>query len=265
MDLTQLAERLKNGRLFHTYLVTGASQPLQERAGELIAQGGVCTGTPPIPCGTCRDCVKAAHGIHPDITHLRREKDAREFTVDAMRALRSAASVMPNEGRRSVYVIHQADTMNIQAQNAMLKVFEEPPAHAMFILLADNPQRLLPTVRSRCQEILLSQESSVPPAEASKQASSQLERLLSGNLMEITAAAVEMEKLGRSDFISLNDQLLGELAIRARSIPLDKLSGAAQILQTAGKYLDANVSSGHVAGLIMAGFSGLDSKNEHRP
>jgi DNA polymerase III delta prime subunit len=94
-------------------------------------------------------------GIHPDVITVERETDdkggkKREIYVGRIRALVSDAQVMPNEAGAKVYVIKDADCMNIPAQNAMLKLLEEPPKSAMFILCAENSENLLPTVRSRC-------------------------------------------------------------------------------------------------------------------
>ena len=82
---------------------------------------------------------------------------------DRVRALRSDAYIRPNEGERKIYLLEQADRMNQSAQNAMLKLLEEGPAYAVFLLLAENGGGLLQTVRSRCEELALVP---VPPAEA---------------------------------------------------------------------------------------------------
>lgn len=257
MDLTQLSYRLRDGRLFHSYIVTGADQQCRDEAAMMIAQAGVCTGQTPL-CGVCRNCKKAQEGIHPDISHLRPEKGAKEITVDAMRAVRAAASVIPNEGTRSVYIIHQADTMNTGAQNAMLKVFEEPPDHALFVLVAENPERLLQTVRSRCQVIYLTPASREDAKESGQGADALLEALLSGSPLDIAKASVPLEKMSRVELSELLVNTRRQLIVKAGSISPDRLAHLAEILNKADKYLDANVSSGHVSGLIMAEAMGLD-------
>ena len=257
MDLAQLASRLRSGRLFHSYIVTGASQQLRDEAAMLIAQAGVCTGQHPL-CGVCRDCRKAQEGIHPDISHLRPEKGAKEITVDAMRAVRAAASVMPNQGARSVYIVHQADAMNTGAQNAMLKVFEEPPEHALFVLAAENPEKLLPTVRSRCQVIYLTPASQDAAVTGSHEADALLEALLSGNTLDIAKASVPLEKMNRIELSQLLADVRRQLIIKADSVPSSKLTRLADALNKADRYLDANVSPGHVSGFIMAEAMGLD-------
>ena len=107
------------------------------------------------PCGECRHCRKVFAGIHPDVISVApgvddKGRKRREILVDQVRFISADAQVMPNEARVKVYVVHDADRMNAAAQNALLKLLEEPPASAAFVLCAANPALLLPTVRSRC-------------------------------------------------------------------------------------------------------------------
>jgi DNA polymerase-3 subunit delta' len=112
----------------------------------------ICQGPGDKPCLRCAHCEKARRGIHPDIVLYDREDQTRTIYVDQIRALRDDAVIMPNEARRKVYIIRHAGSMNVSAQNALLKVLEEPPGGAAFILTAETPEQLLPTVRSRCAQ-----------------------------------------------------------------------------------------------------------------
>ena len=134
--------------------------------------------------------------MHPDLVFIEREPDAKEIKVGQMRAVRSRAFVLPNEAERSVYVVRDADTMRLEAQNAMLKVFEEPPAHAMFILLCSSAEGLIATVRSRCVEISLPPKGREMPELAA--------RLLSSKTgYDIMKAALELEKLTRPELVDM--------------------------------------------------------------
>lgn len=145
-------------RLAQSYIIAaGSDDEAAERAQKLAARA-VCSGAEPRPCGRCRDCRKAAAGIHPDVISIARQTDTtgklrREITVDQIRAMAADASILPNEAERKVYIIREAELMNENAQNAALKLLEEPPAWVVFILCTSNTERLLPTVRSRCTEI----------------------------------------------------------------------------------------------------------------
>ena len=103
------------------------------------------------PCGTCAACQKATP---PDLTEL--GGDGAPLSVDAIRRLREDAFLLPNESAYRVMILAEAQTMTPQAQNALLKILEEPPAHLLFILTCDARTSLLETIRSRCACLSLS-------------------------------------------------------------------------------------------------------------
>ena len=253
MDLTALANRISGGRLFHSYIVTGGDGPARERAGRLIARAVVCSGGGKVPCGACRDCVKAEKDIHPDIVTVERADKAKELTVDVMRSVRAQAGVVPNETARSVTIIREADTMNLPAQNAMLKVLEEPPSHAVFVLLAENPERFLPTVRSRCETVNLS-----PAEEAGGGSPEAAEAILrayrEGNDRALMEAVLPLEKAGRTELPEITGALR-RLAVRDAAngrLTGEKLERLTETLDRAEKLMGVNVNAGHVAGLLLA-------------
>ena len=140
--------------LSHAYLISGGAGDSRAALARRLTAAYLCQGSNP-PCGTCRACRKAAAGAHPDVSLTAPLQGKQEISVEQIRALRSDVYVRPNEGARKVYVIHPADAMNPSAQNALLKVLEEGPAYAAFLLLAGEPGRLLDTVRSRCEPLSL--------------------------------------------------------------------------------------------------------------
>lgn len=248
MDISELASRLGSGRIFHAYIVTGGNDAARERAGQLIARAAVCRAGRGAPCGVCRDCVKAQRGVHPDIEVVRREKT--EYTVDTMRALRARAMMVPNEAERAVYIVTDADAMNIQAQNAMLKIFEEPPEHGVFVLLAANPLRLLPTVRSRCETVNLPPEDG-ETSECRESAEEIMRAYRAGDGLRLVEALGPVEKLGREKL----PELLGELralAVRDRGLGAGELARIADTLDEAERIAAVNVSAGHISGLLLA-------------
>lgn len=178
--------------LSHAYLISGGSGDSRAAFVRQLASAYLCTGEHP-PCGVCRACRKVSADAHPDAVFTSPAPDKREITVDQIRLLRSDAYIRPNEGRRKVYVIDPADSMNPAAQSALLKVLEDGPAYAAFLLSAENPGLLLDTVRSRCELFTLPQEGSQPELELADRAAALTELLLDGEELALAQALVELE------------------------------------------------------------------------
>ena len=153
----QLKENLRaarrKGRLSHFYLLSGPRGAGKHNLAELIAAAMLCK-EPEGPCGVCRACRKLLSGSHPDYITID-DPTRKTVPVDLIREARSDIFVRPNEGDKKIYLYPRAQDMGIPGQNALLKVLEEPPAYGVFLLLTDNPEKLLPTVRSRCVELKL--------------------------------------------------------------------------------------------------------------
>lgn len=166
MELSALAgnRRLKeqltgqeDGRgLAHAYILSGPAGSGRHTLARLLAAAMVCTAAPEKkPCGQCGPCRKVRDNIHPDVKLISGPGEGKPISVDQVRALRTDAYIRPNEGERKVYLLERAEQMNPSAQNAMLKLLEEGPSYAAFLLLAENSAALLQTVRSRCEELVL--------------------------------------------------------------------------------------------------------------
>ena len=121
-----MAER----RLSHAYLLTGPEGPERAEQARRLAAALLCGGAES-PCGVCRDCRKALAGLHPDVITVERERTDKQLRQDILvgqiRRMTADAVLAPNEAARKVYIIDQADRMNQQAQNALLKALEDPP------------------------------------------------------------------------------------------------------------------------------------------
>lgn len=144
-------------RIPHAILLEGDKGTGRHTLMRFLSRAAVCDGENS-PCGECRGCHLAEIGTHPDITVIAPEDGKKNITVAQIRALRTEAYVKPHMAVRRVFVIDKADTMNEQAQNAILKVLEEPPADIIFILIAESAAALLDTIISRCTVLSL-----VPP------------------------------------------------------------------------------------------------------
>lgn len=150
-------------RIPHALIVTAPGDGESEAAARQIAAALVCQSAGPVPCGRCAACRKVRESIHPDVIFLRRElnedgKPKQNISVEQVRAMAADACVLPNESRRKVYIVCEAERMNLSAQNAALKLLEEPPEGVHFLLCTTNAGLLLPTVRSRCGILSLETE-----------------------------------------------------------------------------------------------------------
>ncbi len=149
-----LSARLDSGTLPHALLLEGPAGSGRRTMARLLAAALICPNHHDRPCGSCPSCHKALHAIHPDITELD-TAEARSISVDAVRALREEAYVLPNEAPLRVFILCDAQTMTPQAQNALLKLLEEPPTHVRFLLTCENRSQLLETVQSRLFTVTL--------------------------------------------------------------------------------------------------------------
>lgn len=157
----RLSGALRRDKTSHCFLISGPVGSGKRTLARLLAAALECEGQDK-PCGCCCPCRKVMADIHPDVITVD-TPERKTVPVEQVRALQADAYIRPNEGRRKVYCFPRAQALTESAQNALLKLIEEPPPYGVFLLLSDNPEKLLPTVRSRCALLRLEP---VPRAEA---------------------------------------------------------------------------------------------------
>lgn len=152
-----VASLLGGGRFPHAVLLEGEPGSGRTALAKYIAAALLCSEEDK-PCGVCAACRKVEKDIHPDVAE-ESGNGPRSFHVDQVRRVKTDAYIRPNEGRAKVYLLKNAQDMTAQAQNALLKVIEEPPGEVYFILMVDNRSRLFSTILSRCTQIPLERPS----------------------------------------------------------------------------------------------------------
>lgn len=150
LELTHIIQTkmIPNALLFHGHENTG-----RKEAALTFAKGCNCKGNTRLFCNNCIPCRKIDNNSHPDMIFIDPPAGKKMITISQIRELANTLSSRPNEATYRMVLISKADAMNVQAQNALLKMLEEPPEHSFFILMAIKIDFLLPTILSRCRKI----------------------------------------------------------------------------------------------------------------
>lgn len=292
--------------LSHCYLLVGPAGSGKKTLAGILAAAYQCTGSGSKPCGQCSHCKKIFGGGHADVITV--DSDKATVPVRLIRQMQADAYIRPNEGQRKVYLIPRAQDMQAPAQNALLKLLEEPPSYCAFILMTESAEKILTTVRSRAVELnlfplsdsdlknallqLRPQADREVMASAAERSGGYLGAALSlmeqeaspnreplrkflkafagGHEANMLLALVPLEKLSRQELLSLLQQLhliftraLGHQAgagsffskeaeyLSGKCTP-QRLYAGDTAIQAAITMLQANGSSGHSVGLLMA-------------
>lgn len=146
-----LVQSIAKKHISHFYLISGPSGSGKHTLAKLLAAAILCEGSRK-PCLNCNPCRKVMDGTHPDFITVE-DPEHKNVAVKIVRQFREDMFIRPNESEYKIYLFPQ--DLGIEGQNALLKILEEPPSYGVFLLLTDNPEKLLPTVRSRCTELKL--------------------------------------------------------------------------------------------------------------
>ncbi len=198
-----ISQALSANRFPHSVIIEGGTPEERLSLVNKIAEALVCSDENAIPCGVCHHCIKASKGIHPDITvyNPRTEKGHKEasFSVNYVREIRDSAFVIPNEANRKIIILAEAQKMNEQGQNAFLKMLEEPPKFANFILLTTTKNVFIDTILSRVVtwsigESVESEKDEIPREKLVEAASAIAIAITASNDFEIIKAAGIFDK-----------------------------------------------------------------------
>lgn len=146
----ELSSVISSRKLPHAVIIEKGDYNSRIDFAYFLSAGFLCESENRIPCGECRDCLKCFGKYHPDVSIFEREKDRKEFSVKIVRDnIKPSVFIKPGEAGGRVCIIKDAETMNVNAQNAFLKILEEPPKNVMFVLCCDIAGSMLETIRSR--------------------------------------------------------------------------------------------------------------------
>lgn len=252
---------MNNHRLSHAYMITGPDAARRKETAVRLAASLLCTEEN-TPCSRCRDCRKVFGGIHPDVIFVERQPDAkgqlhRELLVDQIRSMTSDAVIAPNEASRKVYILSEADRMNIPAQNALLKALEDPPGHACFLLCAAAADALLPTVRSRCVRLDDTERvDSLPPLSPLTEA--YLQTAAGADPAETALFCMLRTKLSKEEteaFLSETADALADILCLRRPNPglsRENIFHISALMDRAQDYLRHNLSPKQIFGVLAA-------------
>lgn len=261
----QLRRAAGTGTLGQAIILSGQGDLL--RAARFAAAAMECQGENP-PCGVCPACRKVLRDIHPDVITVR-DPDHKSIAMEVLRAVRSDAYILPNEGRRKIYLFPDCALLDPKGQNVLLKVLEEGPPHAAFLFCAESSAQLLPTIRSRSVEWRLAPPP--PQRSAGDESARQLCQLLcDGRSADMAAFWAQMEnsKIDREALQHLlsdaRDLICGALGLcyggsgwddplvsrLADTLGRRRLSALADTLGDFARQCGYNVGVGHLTGAL---------------
>lgn len=155
--VSMLQRHIQEDAVRHAYLLTGAPGVGRRTMALRFAQALNCPN-PPVPgeaCHECKTCEQIEKMQYPDLTVLQAEQEGGTLKVEQIRAIQHGLSLKPYQGNYRVAILQRFQEANPSAANALLKTLEEAPQHVILILIADNPDQLLPTIVSRCEGLRL--------------------------------------------------------------------------------------------------------------
>lgn len=145
----RLADEIAEERFPHAYILAGKPGTGKRTFALQIAAALACESKLATPCSVCDSCEKILGGFSPDVISIRKEADKKEFAIGLIREIKDGLYIAPNELKKRVYILEDTETMNVNAQNAFLKMLEEPPSYVVFLLLCADTEQLLETIKSR--------------------------------------------------------------------------------------------------------------------
>ena len=148
--IAHMKSAIEANKVSHAYLLAGEKGSGKKMLAGIFARTLQCEAHGSEPCGKCHSCIQAESGNQPDIIYVTHEKPGSISVDDIRGQVNGDIQIKPYSSPYKIYIIDEAEKLTQQAQNALLKTIEEPPAYAIIMLLTANEGMLLPTIKSRC-------------------------------------------------------------------------------------------------------------------
>jgi len=251
--IERLEKAIKEDRVSHAYLFQAAAFSNKLGFAKAFIKAIICDENPGTGCNTCVSCRKVDHDNLEDLIYIEKN-DKGNITVNEIERLQEALAKKPL-GKRNFAVIVDADSMNEKAQNKLLKTLEEPSVGSVLILLSENQENLLPTIRSRCAKYSLNQnfgsEFDDLIGKAEKLVSMISERKPLYEFTSELESIEEAEETKNENAFKLLDAMeviYGDMACgrRERKINKEEIFKAVAAIEEARKDLKLNIKSDHV-------------------
>lgn len=150
-----LQKAIEYQRVSHAYILSGEKGMGRKTIAKAFAMTLLCEKKGIEPCMECHSCKQFASGNHPDVIWVRHDKPASIGVDEIREQINDTIAIRPYNSEYKIYLVDEAEKMTVQAQNALLKTIEEPPAYAVLILITTNQETFLPTILSRCIKLEL--------------------------------------------------------------------------------------------------------------
>ena len=270
----QIRSAARRGALTHALLFTGSGDRLA--AAQFAAAAMECTASDAKPCGQCEECRRVRQGIHPDVITVA-DPEHKLLSAEVVRNARADAHIVPNQGRRKVYIFPDCAILTELDQNILLKTVEDGPEYAAFLFCSENPASVLATLRSRCIELRL-RPAGAEEGDLSETARAVCRALAGGKRGEVAAALLRQEKkFTREDVQALAEELYavmtaallgaygyretengGEMAaFLGKSLTKAQLMRTIELLQNDRQQCLYNVNAGLVLGAMAVELEGI--------
>ena len=172
-----LRSAVQKNKVLHSYMFIGSKLTQKEEEAMRFTKNILCLSDDTRPCEECKSCVEIKNGNHPDFIKIRLEDDINSIKIEQIRKLQEDIIKKPIVSEKKVYIIKDSDKMTVGAQNCLLKTLEEPPEYAIIILLVENENVILNTIKSRCTKIIFTEETEKEMTEEQRKIYSELEKI----------------------------------------------------------------------------------------